>query len=73
MSKETTFSLGLIKIANDAKLKNPVLLINKKDHHRFGFKRRTGKITISTCNFIQQNRYNLMSKIAFNNLKSSLL
>jgi hypothetical protein len=71
MKAITKKELHLIMIANSMRIKNPHLVINQKDHFKFRFKNRIGKMIIVTTNFTRINHYNIMSGTAYNNwLKS---
>jgi len=66
MKSATKNHLNLVRVANSSKIIKPVLLISKKDHYIFSFKKRIGKIRISTTNLIPVNAAYLMSETRFN-------
>jgi len=73
MKAATKSHLHLVSVANSANLVKPVLLISKKDHYIFSFKKRIGKIRISTTNTIGINKAYLMSEKGFSNLLNSFI
>jgi len=66
MKAATKNHLNLVRVANSSKIVKPVLFISKKDHYIFSFKKRIGKIRISTTNLIPINAAYIMPETRFN-------